>query len=87
MENAQIAVVVDAISDVVKEIANIMFKKDEERKVQPLSQFSTVCVCVCVRMHASMCTCTNTSVGIDMCVHCEHACLFHPPFTHVNITS
>ena len=65
MENAQIAAAVDAVGDVVKEIAKVVFEKDEERKVQPLSQFSTVCVCV--RMHAAMCTSTNTSVGVDMC--------------------
>ena len=65
VENAQIAAAVDAVGDVVKEIAKVVFEKDEERKVQPLSQFSTVCVCV--RMHAAMCTSTNTSVGVDVC--------------------
>ena len=70
MENAQIAAAVVAVEDIVKEIGKIIFEKDEERKVQPLSQFSTVCVCVRARVHASMCMCTNTGVGMNMCVHC-----------------
>ena len=74
VENAQIASAVDAVGDVVKEVAKIMFEKDEERKVQPVSP-QRVCACVCVRVCVCVCVCVCIHVYVHEHVWvCRHAC-------------